>query len=307
MKILVIYTGGTIGSKKANGVVSTNESTKGELIKRYYSNFGGDICFREMSPFTILSENLNADALNKIIALVLEESKKDYDGIIVTHGTDTLSYTACALSLALGDSIPVLLVSSNFPLEDKRANGFENFVGAVEFIKAGVGRGAFVSYKNLGESLKYHRGDRVMLHNAYTDFVESLLNEPFAEYDNGCVNSLKTDLKPLESTLTPNLPEYSGVLCITSHPADDFSYCLDNVKAIIITTYHSGTLNTSNLQFVDFCKRAGERNIPIYAFNVPEGNVYESEKCFDDLGVKRLPVCSFAYAYIKLWQNSSAF
>ena len=54
------------------------------------------------------------------------ESEK-YDGIIITHGTDTLQYTSAMLGYMFDDvSIPIVLVSSNYVLEDKRANGLIN-------------------------------------------------------------------------------------------------------------------------------------------------------------------------------------
>lgn len=302
MKILVVYTGGTIGSSKANGVVAPNENTKGELISRYNSEYGGDICFCEMSPLTILSENLSAEVINNLIKIALDNVNA-YDGIIFTHGTDTLSYSACALSLALGECNPVVLVSSNYPLEDERANGYDNFVGAVELIKSGKSKGVFVAYKNATENVRYHRGDRVMLHNAYTDAVESLLGEPYAEYSYGDVNILNPSQIAPQGLRELNLAHNSGVLAIFAHPGDNFAYSLDGVRAVIITTYHSGTLNTANEGFVDFCKRARQKKVGVYAFNVPNGNIYESAVLYDELGIKVLPVCTFPYAYIKLWQN----
>ncbi|MGN0458873.1 MAG: asparaginase [Eubacterium sp.] len=307
MKISVVYTGGTIGSVKANGVVSVSNSVKGELIKRYNSNFKGDICFREMSPFTILSENLSAETLNKLIQTIKAQVESDYDGVIITHGTDTVQYSACALSLALGDCIPVMLVSSNYPLEDARANGYENFAGAVEFIKAKAGRGVFVPYKNSNEDLKFHRGDRVMLHNSYTDSLESLLNMPYAEYRDGKIKLLHPQNNPVPTAKMLDLSENSGILSIFAHPADSFSYSLDGVSAVIISAYHSGTLNTADTGFKSFCKRAVDRNIPVYVFNVPYGNTYESESEFEALGLVRLPVCTYPFAYINIWQNPYAF
>ncbi len=307
MKILVIYTGGTIGSVKSDGYVSISESTKGELIKRYKNSFGGDICFEEMSPFTILSENLSAEVLNRITAITIEKAKGDYDGIIITHGTDTVQYTACALSIALGECIPVLLVSSNYPLEDSRANGFDNFVGAVEFIKAKIGKGVFVSYKNQNETLKYHRGDRIMLHNSYTDALYSLLDKPYAEFSNGNVSVLNYDCPTSKGAGELHLSDDSSVLSIFAHPADSFSYGLDKVKAVIISAYHSGTLNTDNSCFRAFCKTAKDKGIPIYLYNIPYGNIYESAREFNALGLIRLPVCSYPYAFIHIWNDSKAF
>lgn len=80
-------------------------------------------------PYRILSENMNAGYVNRLADCVRKVmARNDSEGIIITHGTDTLQYTAALLSYVFGtDCVPVLLVSSDFPLEDERANGMRNF------------------------------------------------------------------------------------------------------------------------------------------------------------------------------------
>lgn len=71
-----------------------------------------------------------------------------YDGIVVTHGTDTLQYTSAFLAYIFdGLNVPIVLVSANYPLDDSRSNGFENFVGAIDFIKSGSGNGVLFRIK----------------------------------------------------------------------------------------------------------------------------------------------------------------
>ena len=93
MKILVIFTGGTIGSSIKDGWISTDSATKYALIEKYKENFGADISFETTEPYFLLSENLNADTLNLLIASVKSATEKNYDGIIITHGTDTLHFS----------------------------------------------------------------------------------------------------------------------------------------------------------------------------------------------------------------------
>jgi L-asparaginase len=65
-----------------------------------------------------------------------------------------MPYTAAYLGLKLGlCDIPVVLVSAAYPLSDSRSNGLDNFRGAVDFIRSGVGKGVFVSYRNSGENV----------------------------------------------------------------------------------------------------------------------------------------------------------
>jgi len=76
-----------------------------------------------------------------LITAIEAQHPEHYDGIIITHGTDTLAYTAAALSFYFNAiKIPILLVSSDYPLDDSKANGLDNFMCAVEFIRQKCGQ-----------------------------------------------------------------------------------------------------------------------------------------------------------------------
>lgn len=118
MKILVVFTGGTIGSRYNDGVISPDSSTRYKLIEMYKQN-GGYAEFDAISPYTVLSENLNGEYFNLLYNSV-KENINNYDGIIVTHGTDTLQYTSAVLSYMFGlCNTPIVLVSANYPLESE--------------------------------------------------------------------------------------------------------------------------------------------------------------------------------------------
>lgn len=302
MKILVIFTGGTIGSAVSDGWISPSDDMKYLLIKKYRELTTDDTEFVTLNPYTILSENLSSENLNCLIKCVGENIEK-YDGIIVTHGTDTLQYTAAALSFSFGsDTVPVVLVSSNFVLTDERANGISNFIGAVEFIKSLTGRGVFVSYKNRNEKTKIHLASRIVSHVESFDEIYSIDNQPFAVYDEKI--TLNPDFKHSEigdAVSDAHFCEQSQILSVVAMPGDSFCYDLSKYKAVILRPYHSGTLNTENNVFADFCKRAKGMNIPVFVVNVYGGTTYESSKLYEDLGITVLPMCSFVSVYMKTW------
>ena len=141
MKILVVFTGGTIGCGGEGG-------GKYMLTQMYLDRYG-DVDFDTAEPYTVLSENLEGSHMNMLADCLQSYDLNSYDGIVVTHGTDTLQYTSAFLAYIFdGLNVPIVLVSANYPLDDSRSNGFENFVGAIDFIKSGSGNGVFVSYKN---------------------------------------------------------------------------------------------------------------------------------------------------------------
>ena len=307
MKILVIFTGGTIGSTVSDGWISPTEDMKYLLISKYREVTGDASEFETVTPYTVLSENLSALHLNSLISSVISNIS-NYDGIIVTHGTDTIQYSAAALSFALGsNSIPVVLVSSNYPLEDRRSNGLDNFIAAVEFIKSGIGRGVFVSYKNGMEATKIHIGTRLLSHNENLDYLNSFDSEPYALYDGRIIKNENCICTSEAYNLADSsFSEHSGILVIQSLPGDSFSYGFDGIKAVILRPYHSGTLNTSSECLAAFCERAKAAGISVFVVNVHGNITYETSKEFENLGVTVLPMCAFPSVFVKLWLVSGS-
>ena len=139
MNIAVIFTGGTIGSSIQQNYVSTDSQMPYRLLEMYNESQAKDNPdfphFITVEPYTTLSEYMNGSHLNLLIASVREQLAQEIDGIIVTHGTDTLPFTAAALGMCFAYArIPILLVSSNYILDDPRANGLTNFTAAVDYI-----------------------------------------------------------------------------------------------------------------------------------------------------------------------------
>ena len=304
-KILIVFTGGTIGSTVQNGWISPNQKSK-YLLLETYSEHNSGVKFDTVEPYTVLSENLSAEHLNKLTDCVCDNVGK-YDGIIVTHGTDTLQYSAAALSYAVGSSSPpVILVSSNYPLDDSRANGHANFKAAVDFIKGSYGKGVYISYRNTDGNVYFHSGTNTISHREMDDCVYSLGFSNYASYDE---KSIKINNEYPLPKISPHgklaLIENPQILVIDSHPADSFDYCIDESKAVIIKPYHSGTLNTANINFCNFCKKCRKNNIPVYAVNIPDGVTYESSREFEDLGITPLKNTAFCNAYIKIWIDIS--
>ncbi len=304
MKILVIFTGGTIGSTVTDGWISPDSTTRYTLIDHFKQNYGEEITFETCSPFSILSENLSAQTLKILTDRVSDAVTKDYDGIIVTHGTDTLQFSAAALAYATGnDCIPTVLVSSNYPLDDPRTNGNANFKAAVDFICGGHGRGVFIAYKNNGDPVEFHNALATIDHLEADDSVFSIYGVVYAKQtENGiCVLSKSAPCEKLPAKFA----EDSRILTIELHPANGYVYNLEHYRAIILRPYHSGTLNTESAAFIDFCRRAKAAGIPMYAVNIQGGDTYASSKAFDELGITPLYNTTFAAAYVKLWMQLS--
>lgn len=289
MKILVIFTGGTIGSTVSGEYISTDGNKPYIILEKYNKEFPNTIEWNTTSPYTILSENASVNTYRMLAASVKEGLKKDYDGIIVTHGSDTLQYSAAFLSLILGDEIPpVMLVSSNYVLEDERANGMENFRAAVDFIANHRGRGVFVPYKNNGEDVRVHRGQLLMPHMPYSDYLYSL------------------DGKYYEAEVAFEEPEYdkdTGIMMLYAMPGFSYPKLTKDVKKILLQAYHGGTFCVEDVQFRELINEAKELLIPVYLVGANPETDYDSCKEYEKLGIKVLKHISPIYAYMGLWVN----
>ena len=180
--ILVVFTGGTIGSTVSEGTIDTSSAAPFTLLQLFQQHDKNHqhIHFCTIEPLRILSENLVPCAWTTLINAIEAQQPEQYDGIIITHGTDTLAYTAAALSFYFNAiKIPMLLVSSDYPLDDARANGLENFMCAVEFIRQHIETGVFVPYRNQQQTTQVHRGTRLACSLQLSGDFFSVQDKPF--------------------------------------------------------------------------------------------------------------------------------
>lgn len=302
--IKILFTGGTIGSSENDGFICADTDKKYALLEIAKEKLGSDVGFSSSEVCNILSENITAKNLADICRAVREACCDCPDGIIITHGTDTLSYSAAFLSYLLSDlRIPVLLVSSNYVLSDKRANGAYNFIGAVEFILSKKGKGIFVAYKNSDGTMRIHRGTRLLPQLPCSDDIFSLKNSFYAEISDGAVikNGLFYEKEDeLEPFLPDILSENVSVLFLEAAPFMSLPRPDSNTDAVLIKSFHSGTLPTENKAFVEFCEASKRFSIPIFLVGAENRTQYASTRAFSDLGIITLPTMSPCAAYAKL-------
>ena len=274
-KICVIFTGGTIGSDSDGKSVSLSGASKKMLIEKYRQSAGGGISFDVLSPINILSENVQKSDLETLYNCIKGVNFCDYDGIIVTHGTDTLCFTVNWLSLVLCDiPLPLVVVSALYPLTDPRSNGVKNFSGAVDFIEKSGLRGVYCAFANDNENCKIHLGSRLTYPDEINGFYHSSLGVHFAEIDGGNVvyNSSRVlpSLKDVNAERIPPVPSAlcDGIMLITmrsllNYSVYDFSHT--KPKAVIIELSHSGTVCTvgEELNFKNFAAYCKECGVPV--------------------------------------------
>lgn len=288
-RIKVIFTGGTIGSAISDGVVSLSGGSAGALLDSYRRERGDDITFDAEFPVNLHSEDVTPDALYAIYGALSAVDARDYDGVIVTHGTDTLDFTANYLAATLSDyPLPVALVSSDYPLDDPRSNGAKNFAAAVDFIRANL-PGIYVVFANPGEDAAVHLASRLIAPEEMTGRMRSLCGVPLGTVRNGKFVRALSPLNPADEELRDfsSRTRRAATLCadvvtldaraLTSFALFDFNKT--RPRAVILGLYHSGTFCTKgeNFAFPAFAEKCAAAGIPVIIAPVDSAaNVYAS-------------------------------
>jgi L-asparaginase len=160
-KILLIYTGGTIGMMKDFETGALKAFNFNKLLQKIPELKQLD-CEIETISFEkpIDSSNMNPDQWSKI-ATIIEDNYSRFDGFVVLHGSDTMSYSASALSFMLENlSKPVIFTGSQLPIGDLRTDAKENLITAIQIASLRIDDQPVVTEVGLYFEYKLYRGNR---------------------------------------------------------------------------------------------------------------------------------------------------
>jgi L-asparaginase len=303
LSILVILTGGTFGSVINTASIDLAESASQAIATSTSDSalHNEHIDFTTTTPYTIHSENLEPKHWQTLIQHIEAHSLDRFDGIIVTHGTDTLAYTAAALGLFFHQlPIPILLVSSNLPLSNPIANGKAHWQHALSFIQHHRSPGCYVPYQNPGQALRMHHGTRLLsCLPLSSDFISIQHQQPtYSQHQK------TTDINKKSYVLKPDFS--TSILVIRPYPGLDYrSLNLTGVTAVLHDLYHSGTTCTTQTNadtgLLAFLKRCRQHNIScFFAPALKADNYYPSTQMLIDNGGEMIWNMSLEAAYVKL-------
>lgn len=132
-KVLLIYTGGTIGMVRNAETGALENFDFGHLLEQVpeLKRFDCKISTYTFQP-PIDSSDMGLEHWARLVHII-DENYALYDGFVVLHGTDTMAYTASALSFMLENlGKPVILTGSQLPIDMLRTDGKENLISAIE-------------------------------------------------------------------------------------------------------------------------------------------------------------------------------
>ena len=295
--ILIIYTGGTIGM--------INDPETGSLASFDFEHILVQVPVLKKFGFLlntisfekpIDSSDINPEVWIKL-AQIIRKNHDKYDGFVILHGTDTMSYSASALSFMLENlHKPVIFTGSQLPIETIRTDGKENIITSIEIAAAKRNGKPIVPEVCIYFENRLYRGNRTHKYNAeHFDAFESPNYPPLAKvgihikYNFEAIHSPSQEkVININSKLNTNI----GILKLFPGISKQFVSAVlgtEGLKAIILETYGAGNATTEEW-FLTLLQNAINNNVII--LNITQCNAgtvdlgrYETSMRLAEIGI----------------------
>jgi L-asparaginase len=262
--VFVLHTGGTIGMVDTpEGSAPVADALGPYLDWLVETSRGGlpPIEFLELDP-PIDSANATPDNWCTI-ARVLYERRDDHPGFVVLHGTDTMAYTASALSFLLPSfGKPIVVTGSQIPISRPRSDGRQNFIGALQVAAQGAVREVSLLF---GEALL--RGNRATKIDASgLDAFASPRLAPLAQLGiDILVNRSITPVPQEEPRLyAGRLGEVAAIRLFPGFPASVLAnLCAAPLQGLVIEAYGAGNGPSNDAEFLAAIADATARGVVV--------------------------------------------
>lgn len=297
--LLLIYTGGTIGMRQDMKDLTLKPFDFSQILDEVpeIRKFAFKIDTYSFEP-PIDSSDVEP-SLWQDLARLIKEKYEDYDGFIILHGTDTMSYSASALSFMLdGLTKPVIFTGSQLPIGVPRTDGKENLISAVEIASAkdDEGHPAVPEVCVCFDSLLMRGNRSTKVNSEVFRAFQSPNFPPLAEAGINIRYNNEYIRKPNDwyQSLTINTELDTRVSILKIHPGITPEVvrnilCGKDTRAIIMETYGSGNAPTRDW-FLDIVKESSAMNkIIVNVTQCLAGtvnmNIYANGKALERAGV----------------------
>ena len=290
-RILIVYTGGTIGMTEDLATGALVPFSFDHLMRNVpkIGRLGYALDHVEIDP-PIDSSNMNPAHWAQV-AKMIADAYDDFDGFVVLHGTDTMAYTASALSFMLrGLAKPVILTGSQLPIGEIREDGTENLITALQIAAARTGDGApMVQEVAISFGRHLWRGNRAMKVSS-TNFgaFASYNYPPLADMDLHIVYRERLLARPAaDSTLSPLYAMDDAVAVAFLYPGITEAalrpqLLAPGAKAVVLRTFGAGNAPTETW-FTDLVAEAvGAGKVVVNVTQCPAGGVEEKRYATGD-------------------------
>lgn len=297
--ILLIYTGGTIGMKEDPELQALTPFDFSQILEEVpeLRKFAYRIDSYTFSP--LIDSSDVEPSLWASLAELIENKYDEYDGFVILHGTDTMAYSASALSFMIeGLTKPVIFTGSQLPIGSPRTDGKENLISSVEIAAAKDENGhALVPEVCICFDSILMRGCRTSKMNA--DNFRAFRSEnypPLAEAGISIRYHDQMIMKPSDWDAMPIFRKCldTHVSILKMHPGITPQIvreilCSRDTRAVIIETYGAGNAPTKEW-FLDIVREADAMgkiilNVTQCIAGSVNMDIYATGKCLKDAGV----------------------
>jgi L-asparaginase len=259
-KLLVLYTGGTIGMQMSADGLAPASGFEARMRTQQASENASELpqwCFRELLPL-IDSANMNPGhwlALRDEIVTAVQTG--GHDAVLVLHGTDTLAYSAAALSfLLLGLDVPVVLSGAMQPAGVAGGDAWPNLFGAMRALHRGVKPGVHL----------YFNGQ--LLHGARCSKLRSDAFDAFQVLP----RQRQAERATLDARIDFRQPRQTVNLAVLPlHPAVQAGHLqallASGVQGLLLECYGSGTGPAGDEQLMSVLREAHQRGVVLAAIS----------------------------------------
>lgn len=295
--ILLIYTGGTIGMIKNSETGALENFNFNDLLECIPELNLLD-CNISSKSFSNPIDSSNMKPSNWIeIVTIIEDNYKNYDGFVILHGSDTMSYTASALSFMLENlSKPVIFTGSQLPIGDLRTDAKENLITSIQIASLVENNQPVVQEVGLYFEYKLYRANRTTKINAehfeafdspnYPPLIISGVNLSI-NYQS-LLTAKKNKKLVVHKIFEPNILLVKLFPGINKETVNHL-FSTPNLKGMIVETYGSGNI-TNEKWFLKALKIIIDKKIPVVNVTQCAGgsvdmNIYSTNVIYRNIGI----------------------
>jgi L-asparaginase len=295
--ILIIYTGGTIGMVQDQDSGALKPFRFDNILEEIpeLRKFGYNLSSYAFNP-PLDSSNIDPETWIKV-AEIIERDYDSFNGFIVLHGTDTMAYSASALSFMLENlSKPVIFTGSQLPIGSLRTDGKENLISSIEIAAATKNGDPVVPEVGIFFENRLYRGNRTTKHNT-EDFNAFLSGNypPLAEsgvHIRYNYSAIRYPIKKANLLVHKKLDNNLAVLKLFPGISEAFVQSVINtrgLRALILETFGAGNAADRDW-FIDLIRDSHSKGIVV--LNVTqcrtgsvEMGLYETSRRLTQAGV----------------------
>ena len=299
--ILIIYTGGTIGMKQDPVDFTLKPFNFGQILSEV-PEIRKFVCRVDTYSFSPLIDSSDAQPEFWIdLARLIKKEYANYDGFVVLHGTDTMSFTASALSFMLENlEKPVVFTGSQLPIGMLRTDGKENLISAVEIASAADEQGwPIVPEVTVFFDSHLYRGNRTIKYSAENFWAFRSENAPaladtgiHIKYNLDEIRYPKQYGNPLK--ISETLDTDVAILKIFPGMRENMVRALfatEGLRAVILETFGSGNAPTQKW-FLDIISEADRRGLIIMNITQCIAGCVDMEAYATGIELKKMGVVS---------------